>query len=277
MRLDVTPGAARAGQRGVLRLLFERRGGRMVLARKYSSAPFGAVRAHYPDGSGVPEVQITNPAGGILGGDHLRMEVSLSSGASATVLTQAANKAYRGVESVQRAGFHVGEGALLEYLPHHLIPYPGSSYRQTTQFHLASDATLLTWDAYAAGRIARDERFAFDGLHNRTTILRDGTERAIDAFHLPGNADDHEPFGGYSYLASAYITAPTDLTPLAEKVHDALTRTPETLASASAPAPDLCVARVLAQDAITLYTLLNRSREVARKFLDLPTPARAIS
>lgn len=91
-------GLARApgGQRGALRLGFGRRGERTVLADRHASAPFGAVRANYPDGSGMPEVQITNPSDGILGGDRLEIEADLAPGSSATVLTQAANKAYGG-------------------------------------------------------------------------------------------------------------------------------------------------------------------------------------
>ena len=274
MRLDAAPKTTRSGQRGLLRLHFERRGERMVLTDKFASAPFGAVRAYYPDGSGSPEVQVTNPSGGVLGGDLLEISVKLASGASATVLTQAANKAYRGRESVQRGNFRLEEGAVLEYLPHHLIPYPNSSYRQTTIFDLAPDATLITWDAYAAGRIARDERFTFDGFHNRTTIRRNDEEKAIDAFHLPA---EPEPFGGYSYLASAYITAPTNLAPLAETIHETLSRTPKTLASASVPAPDLLTVRILTDNASALYALLNQTREAARNFLNLPTPTRQIT
>jgi urease accessory protein UreH len=86
----------RTGQRGSLWLSFELQDNRTVLAGRYTSSPFGAVRANYPDGSGIPEVQITNPSGGILGGDSLKLEISLSPGSSATILTQAANKAYRG-------------------------------------------------------------------------------------------------------------------------------------------------------------------------------------
>lgn len=74
-------------------------------------------------------MQITNPSGGILGGDHLDLEVSLAPGSSATVLTQAANKVYRGTDSGQTALFRIGERATLEYLPHHLIPYADSSHR----------------------------------------------------------------------------------------------------------------------------------------------------
>lgn len=145
----------RMGQRGGLRLSFGRRGGRTVLGERFASAPFGAVRANYQDGSGTAEVQITNPAGGVLGGDRFKLHVAVDSGASAIVVTQAANKAYLGAEPSQRAVFRVESRAFLEYLPHHLIPYSGSDYRQATTFHLASDAVLITWDAFVAGRVAR--------------------------------------------------------------------------------------------------------------------------
>ena len=261
----------RTGQRGSLRLSFERRDGRTVLAGRYTSSPFGAVRANYPDGSGIAEVQITNPSGGILGGDRLELDVSLSGGV--TVLTQAANKAYRGETAGQRALFRVGDGAFLEYLPHHLIPYSGSDYRQETTFQLAADSTLITWDAYAAGRVARAERFAFTGLHSRTRISRDVIPEVVDGFELTGGT---EWFGGYSYIATAHILAPQNLEPLAEELHDLLAGVPGSLASSSALSSGVCAIRALTEDAPTLYRLLNHSRDSARRFLGLPLPARDI-
>jgi len=261
------------GQRGSLRLSFGRRGGATVLKERYASAPFGAVRANYLDGSDMPEVQITNPSGGILGGDSLEMEVYMAAGSCATVVTQAASKAYRGVRAEQRAAFHLAGGVVLEYLPHHLIPYAGSAYRQETTFHLATDATLIAWDAYSAGRVVRTERFAFDRLHARLEIQRDHVPEAIDGFDLAGGT---EHFGGYSYMASAYVMSPHDLGALAESVHESLTTTQNALASASAPSPNLCAVRVLTHDANTLYRRLNDTRALAREHLDLPTPAREI-
>src|SRR3712207_4077646 len=142
----------RTGQRGSLWLPFEPKEEGTVLVGRYTGSPFGTVRANYPDGSGIPEVQITNPSGGILGGDSLELEISLAPGSPATILTRAANKAYRGASSEHRSLSRVGEGAFLEYLPHHLIPYSHSDCRQETTFHLAPDSTLITWDACAAGR-----------------------------------------------------------------------------------------------------------------------------
>jgi urease accessory protein len=236
------------------------------------SAPFGAVRANYPNGSGIPEVQITNPSGGILGGDRLEAEVDLAPVASATVLTQAANKAYRG-EASQATVLRVGGGGFLEYLPHHIIPYAGSNYRQETALHLVSDAALHAWDAYAAGRVARGARFAFGRLRNLTRVFRDDGPEATDGFDLAA-ASEH--FGGYSYAAGVHVLAPEDLGPLAEELHHSLADVPRAFASASVPAPGLCVARVLADRAPELYRALNGVRSIVRERLGLPTPARRV-
>jgi len=267
-------GRGETGQRGRLRLSFEKRAGRTVLGERFASAPFGAVRANYPDGSGMPEVQVTNPSGGILGGDHLEMKIVLNRGASATVITQAANKAYRGTASSQHAVFRVESGAFLEYLPHHLIPYPNSDYRQTARFHLAPDAALIAWDAFAAGRVARGERFVFTRLRARTEVHRNSIPEAIDGLDLPGGS---EPFGRYSYTAAAYVLAPRNLGTLADGLHRHLADVPGVFASASAPAPGLCVVRVLAPGAPALYRALNLARDAARSILDLPAPARTVS
>jgi urease accessory protein len=244
-----------------------------VLAGRHSEAPFGAVRANYLDGSGIPEVQITNPSGGILGGDRLEAEVTLEPGSAATVLTQAAAKAYRGTSAYQRAVFRVGEGAFLEYLPHHLIPFAGSRYRQETEFHLAASATLVAWEAFSAGRIARGERFAFGCLAGTTRIFREDFPEVVDGFEIPGGG---EPFGGYSYLGSLYVRAPVDLSFLAEELHASLSGSHRLFASASVPAPRLCAVRALAQDSTALYRALNGGRAEARKLLALPPPPREI-
>jgi len=43
-----------SGERGRLRLSFERRDGKTVLRDWFATSPFGAVRANFPDGSGIP-------------------------------------------------------------------------------------------------------------------------------------------------------------------------------------------------------------------------------
>ena len=269
----ITTTPTRLGQRGSLRLAFEFQRGRTILSGRHASTPFGAVRASYPDASGMAEVHITNPAGGVLGGDCLNMEISLAPGSAATILTQGATKVYRGDVARQDAFFEVGENALLEYLPHHLIPYAGSSYRQITEFSLAEGATLVAWDACAAGRVARGERFGFDSLINRTRVFREGAPEVVDGFKLSGGG---EPFGGYSYLGALYLVSPENLSSLAEKLHSSVSSIPGSLSSASVPAPSLCVVRALTRDAPTLYRTLNECRATARSLLGFPAPPRQV-
>lgn len=208
-----------------------------------------------------------------MGGDRYEIEATLAPGSSATILTPGATRVYGGPEARQRAVFRVGEGAFLEYLPRHVIPYAGSSYRQEGTFLLSEGATLLACDAFSAGRLAGGERFGFDRLRNKTRVDRGGVAELVEGFDLSGGG---EPFGGYPYLATVYASAPGDLGPLAEELHGRLVGIPGALASASAPAPNLCVARVLAESAPSLYRALDTSRALTRGFLGKPKPPRKL-
>ncbi|CAN5232271.1 N/A [soil metagenome] len=241
-----------------------------MLSGRYAGAPFGSVRAVSPDESWIPEVQITNPAGGMLGGDALELDVSLAPGSSATLTTQGATKAYSGEESSQTAEIRVGDGAFLEYLPHHLIPFSGSSHRQITRFMLHGEATLLAWEAYSAGRLARGERFEFDRLSSSTGVHVDDAPVATDGFELPGvYPPGYEHFGGYSYLATVFAVAP-DAAGIAEDLHGLPRMEKGSLASASAPSERLCISRMLTGSAPTLYRMLNLCRSAVRERLSIP-------
>lgn len=259
-------------QRGEVGLELALRGGGTAAVRRYASAPFGSVRAAYPDGSGMPEIQVTNPSGGILGGDLLKTEVALRPGAAATIATQGAAKAYRGPESSHEVIFRLEEGAFLEYLPHHLIPYAGSSHRLRTEFRLGEGSVLLAWEAVSAGRLARGERFAFDRLSSRTRLFVDGRLEATDGFELSAG-DEH--FGGYSYLGTVFVRVPEGEETLAGELHQAVQGN-SVLASASVPGAGLCVARLLSPSAGGLYSAQNRIRERVRESLGLPPAPREI-
>jgi len=249
------------------------RDGVTAIARRFSQAPFGPAHLTFPDGSGIPEIQITNPGGGTLGGDHLDLEVVAEAHCRATVATQAATKVYRGPLAVQRAELRLAPNAFLEYLPHHVIPYASSNYRQETAVDLAASATLIAWEPVSAGRLALGERFAFSTLSTRLRVVRDGILAAVDGCEL---VQGEEPFGGYSYTATVFVVAPRDLRRLADELHAFLTTLP-LYASASAPADGLVAARILAGNAPALYRALNGSRAIARAELGLPLPPRSVN
>lgn len=71
-------------------------------------------------------------------------------------------------------------------------------------------------------------------------------------------------------LAAAVFAVLPDAAGLSEMLHGSLQHDVRTLASASAPSEELCVARVLAGNAPALYRALNLCREAARELLELP-------
>jgi len=265
--VTITGTRAIAGQRGALALVLAPRAGATRTQARSATAPLGAVNVGDVDGSGFAELRITNPGGGVLGGDRLAVEITLAPRARATVLTQGATRVYRGPQARQRTVLELGAEAVLEYLPHHVIPFAGSSYRQRTLIRIDSTATLIAWEAFAAGRVLSGECFEFDLLSSRTRILVDDVPVAIDGLELRGGG---EPLEGCSYVGTLHVAAPGEADGLARTLAGVLDRVPGVLASASAPTPRLCTARVLGQRAPDLRFALQACREAAREHLGLP-------
>jgi len=127
------------------------------------------------DGTGAATLMVLNPTGGLVGGDVLDTHVAIGAGAHVCLTTPAATRVYRsrGAAAIHRFAARLGEGARLEYMPDHLIPSPGARLRQTTDVMLARAAAPLLADAWAVGRVARGERWAFHELDLGLTVRDD--------------------------------------------------------------------------------------------------------
>jgi hypothetical protein len=243
-----------------------------VLTGCYWRAPFGSVEADYPDGSGLPEVQINNPSDGILGGDCLKMDVALTPD-SANLLTQAA-KTCTGEQRLARARFFASRRNVSRAPTAPFDPFRTLQLSATDRY-----SPRLRRDAHRLGRRLRRPRGPWGAVRlrrtlRRTCFFRENLPEVVDGFDLYAGG---EPFGNYSYMGAAYVLAARDLGPLVEKLHGVLSGAPRVLASAGALAPRLCTIRVLARDAAALYRVLNAFRRMSRAYLDLPHPAREIS
>jgi urease accessory protein len=145
-----------------------------VLRERRFTLPLQALEPMDLDGDGVATLLLLNPTGGILAGDRLETDISLGPGSRVCLSTPSATRVYRspGPPAVQRVTIGVGRGATFEWMPDHLIPSPGARLRQTTEIVLAPDATLLHLDAWATGRLAREEAWGFD-LLDTSLLVRD--------------------------------------------------------------------------------------------------------
>ena len=213
--------AARVGRDGALRLAFERRGGRSVLAACRWTLPLQVLAPVALDDVAAV-VSILNPTGGLVGGDRLSVDVDVGAGAHACLTTPSATKVYRtgGDAAEQVVRLKLAPDARLEWVPDHTIPFAGAALRQRLEAEVAEGATLLVVDAFAAGRVARGEAWRF-ALLDSTLSARDARGWVLhDRFVLRdgrpgpglGLAEDRR------YVASVAVIADTGLAGFADDV-----------------------------------------------------------
>jgi urease accessory protein len=249
-RVDQLQSRDRVGRDGVLVLGFDRVGPRTVLTERRFRLPLQVLEPMDLDGSGCLTVMMLNPTGGVLGGDRLETTVRLGAGTHVCLTTPAATRVYRsaGPPSIVITTARIEDGAVLEYMPDHLIPSPGARLRQYTEIALHRSAIAFVLDAWAVGRVARGEAWRFaaidiglavedcDGplLRDRAVLRGRGAEgggAAGGGGEEASGAPDLEPWPlglggaeGLGYVATFAALAParSDSESLAAELRDVL-------------------------------------------------------
>ncbi|MFM7652056.1 MAG: urease accessory protein UreD [Vulcanococcus sp.] len=218
------PGGPGQPWQGEVRLQFERRGER-TRHQGGASAPLKLQRAFHQS-SGHCELPILHTAGGLVGGDQLRIQADLAAGSRALLTSVAAQKVYGSVARSRRRpegswarqelAFQLAEGSDLEWLPQELVLYADGLYEQTTRVELASGASLLAADVVRLGRTAAGERLGAGRWRSALQIRRQGPEgprwELVDRLELGGDAlIDAHGLGGAPVFGSLVWLAPQPL------------------------------------------------------------------
>ncbi len=182
----------------------------MTLLRQ--DPPWRVVRG-FRNASGDLLVHMHNLSGGVLGGDHLEVKVTVGDGARVLLTSTGATRIYR--HRTGRAMAHcrtharVARHALLEYLPDQLIPYTDSQFCQHTEIDLdPEDAGLFWWETIASGRTASGESFCYATLQIYSVVSCGERPIAIDQLDLePGKRSLQRPgvLNDYTCCSTFYI------------------------------------------------------------------------
>jgi urease accessory protein len=171
------------------------------------------LRAAYtePEVPGFAAVTICSPAGGVLQGDRLAIEVALDANAQLRLETQSATRLY-GMPDSSAFGsvtLKVGPGAYLEYVPDPLIPYAGAAYRQESTWDVDESATLIAGEVVTAGREARGERARYQRLELVIDARRPGGQTLFSDTCVLVPDDDHSLgfLGDYTTLGSLFVVS----------------------------------------------------------------------
>jgi urease accessory protein len=237
----------------------------------------------YLDETGGACTFLLNPSGGLVGGDRLFLRASIGSDAQVLISSPSANRVYRSPSSLSTLAVQmsVGRGAMLEWLPDLTIPYAGSRFRQKIHVTLAPRATALIWDAMAAGRVARNERWAFTRYENEIRVVTASGASLLERFSFNGRDNRLAParwMEEWNYLGSLYLVGDSldenTRSSLANRAGDVIARAHGAiLGGVSEPAAPGLVVKLLARSATELNEALTGVWQTIRGGLwNLPLP-----
>ncbi|MBO0752681.1 MAG: urease accessory protein UreD, partial [Bradyrhizobiaceae bacterium] len=173
----------------------------------------GALRVRFPAAcADAPEAVLLNTAGGIAGGDHFAVDLSLEEGARLVVTTAAAEKIYRslGTDARVEVTARVADGAELTWLPRETILFDRARLARTITIALASDARLLVAETVVFGRAAMGEAVREGVFADRWRVRRDGRLVFAENFRLDGAVGERlgeaAVAGGRTALGTVLVT-----------------------------------------------------------------------
>jgi len=148
--------------------------------------------------------------GGLLGGDHIALDVGVGADARLLLATQASTKVYPadGADwSRQELTATVADGGLLVQLPDPTTAFAGARFRQRLSIACAPSASAVILDWFTAGRSARGESWDFAAYDSRTELTVDGVPVVIDALRLvaDGGPTIGARCGGHRCLATLVL------------------------------------------------------------------------
>jgi urease accessory protein len=159
------------------------------LTRRARVREEGCLRVRCPGSpSSELEAVIVNTAGGVAGGDRLRIEVDVAPRARLVITSAAAEKFYRtlGPAAVIDVRLAVGHGGALAWLPQESILFDRSHLQRSIEIDLAEDARLVMAEAIVFGRRGMGEVVEEGQLFDRWRVRRSGQLLHAEALRLGG-------------------------------------------------------------------------------------------
>ncbi len=213
---------------GQAALRFERRHGRTVFQGE-TSAPLRVQRARHGD-DGRCELPLLHTAGGLVGGDHLTLDIQQAEGSAALITSVAAQKVYGtigrsrrdpgGAWARQTLQVNLERGADLEWLPQELVLYANALMHQCTRVVLAPGASWLGAEVVRLGRTAAGEGLDAGRWRSALEICRAPTGgegsrwELVDRLELAGPAlVDAHGLAGQAVFGSLTWVGPETLEP----------------------------------------------------------------
>jgi urease accessory protein len=202
--------------KGLVRASFARVGERTEPGRVFEA---GGLRLRFPRGPSGCEAVLVNTAGGVAGGDHAAVSLTLEAGAEVFATTQSAEKIYRAEDAESRVecALTLGAGSRLVWAPQETILFDKACLKRRLGADVAADASLLLIESVVFGRLAMGETDIQARFSDHWRIRRGGRLVFAEALRIdnPGATLKQRAVAGDARaIASFLFMAPNATAPL---------------------------------------------------------------
>lgn len=200
---------------------------------------------------------VLNTSGGLTSGDNISLSVEVQAGASCSVTTQAAERAYRAPDAAAsvRSAIWVEEEAEVLWLPQELILFDGARLQRELTCDLAATSKLLVVEPVIFGRHAMGETLSHLEFRDTIRITREARPLFQDVTLMEGDASELLTMPALAMGMGAMVTL-IYIAPDAEAKQDAIGPHLTNLCGASMVHRDALVVRALAEDGFGLRRML---------------------
>ncbi|MEM1163729.1 MAG: urease accessory protein UreD, partial [Pseudomonadota bacterium] len=227
----------------------------------------GSAKLLFPDTAGPDlDAVLLNTAGGITGGDCFRYSGTAEAGASLTITTQAAERAYRaqpGSVGTADVTLSARRGGTVHWLPQETIVFDGAAIRRRICADIADDAELLLVEPIILGRTAMGEIVRRATFSDQWRLRRGGKLVYADALRV--SAEVQRSIDGPATLSGAVAFATIVLVAArADMVLDRVRQQLPKTAGVSVIRPGVLSCRIVAEDGYALRRKLVPVLELLR-------------
>ncbi|MBL4748626.1 MAG: urease accessory protein [Gammaproteobacteria bacterium] len=176
------------GMHGCAKITFETGPNGTCLKDLYQASPLRVLFPNKPKDDIYLAAFVTT-SGGLVGGDHLNVDVTIGKGAAVQMIGQAAEKVYRskGPDTVFEINLSVDEDAYLEWLPQETIIFDQARLRRRTTVNVTPGGTFLGAEILVFGRTAMGETLNQGLVRDVWEVSCAGKLTWSDALHLSGD------------------------------------------------------------------------------------------
>jgi len=193
-----------------IHLELEKRFNRTVISQYQHEGPLLVQKPFYPEGP-VCHVYLLHPPGGIVGGDHLNIDISVINDAHCLITTPAAGKFYRsnGKKSSQQVNIGVDSHCAMEWFPQETILFDACLASTKTKIRLGRQAKFIGWELTCFGRPASGETFSRGHYKQQFELWRNNKPLLLERTYIQGDADiltAHWGLNGFTVMATLVAT-----------------------------------------------------------------------